>query len=101
MPKKEKPAQSGGRFPRWINKLLQGSIDHYTCFFPRDIGSFPDLFLKRLYSGIKLDEEQIRIVQQLDKDGVVVYITKYQSNFEYLFYYHRYREKNLPIPQIG
>jgi glycerol-3-phosphate O-acyltransferase len=101
MPKKEKPAQSGGRFPRWINKLLQGSIDHYTCFFPRDIGSFPDLFLKRLYSGIKLDEEQMRIVQQLDKDAVVVYITKYQSDFEYLFYYHRYREKNLPFPQIG
>ncbi|MEX1328982.1 MAG: 1-acyl-sn-glycerol-3-phosphate acyltransferase [Desulfobacterales bacterium] len=101
MPKKEKPAQSGGRFPRWINKLLQGSIDHYTCFFPRHIGSLPDLFLKRLYSGIKLDEEQMRIVQQLDKNAVVVYITEYQSNFEYLFYYHRYREKNLPFPQIG
>ena len=100
MPKKEKPAQSGGKFPRWIDKLLQGSLDHYTCFVPQDIGSVPNLFLKRLYSGIKSDEEQLKIHQHLDKRAVVVYITKFQSNFEYLFYYHRYREKKLPFPQI-
>ncbi len=43
----------------------------------------------------------MKIVQRLDKNAVVVYVTKYQSNFEYLFYYNRYREKNLPPPQIG
>ena len=59
MPKKEKPAQSGGISPRWISKLLQGSHDHYTCFLPRDIGSFSNLILKLFYSGIKLDNEQI------------------------------------------
>jgi glycerol-3-phosphate O-acyltransferase len=101
MPKKEKPAQSGGIFPRWISKLLQGSHDHYTCFLPRDIGRFSNLILKRFYSGIKSDDEQLKIVQRLDKNAVVVYVTKYQSNFEYLFYYSRYREKNLPFPQIG
>ena len=95
MPKKEKPAQSGGIFPRWISKLLQGSHDHYTCFLPRDIGSFSNLILKLFYSGIKSDEEQLKIVQRLEKNAVVVYVTKYQSNFEYLFYYNRYREKNL------
>jgi len=101
MPKKEKPAQSGGISPRWINKLLQGSHDHYTCFLPRDIGSFSNLILKLFYSGIKFDDEQMKIVQQLDKNAVVVYVTKFQSNFEYLFYYNRYREKNLLFPQIG
>jgi glycerol-3-phosphate O-acyltransferase len=101
MPKKEKPAQSGGISPRWINKLLQGSYDHYTCFLPRDIGSFSNLVLKRFYSGIKFDDEQMEIAQQLNKNAVVVYVTKYQSNFEYLFYHNRYREKNLPFPQVG
>ena len=101
MPKKEKPAQSGGISPRWIGKLLQGSHDHYTCFLPSDIGSFSNLILKLFYSGIKLDNEQISILEQLEKDAVVVYVTKFQSNFEYLFYYNRYREKNLPFPQIG
>ena len=101
MPKKEKPAQSGGISPRWINKLLQGTHDHYTCFLPRDIGRFSNLILKLFYSGIKLDNEQIEILEQLGKDAVVVYVNKFQSNFKYLFYYNRYRQKNLPFPQIG
>ena len=101
MSKKEKPAQSGGISPRWTSKLLQGSHEHYACFLPRDIGSFSNLLLKRFYSGIKFDDEQMEIVQQLDKKAVVVYVTKFQSNFEYLFYYSRYREKDLPFPQIG
>ncbi len=43
----------------------------------------------------------MKIVQRLDNNAVVVYVTKFQSNFEYLFYYNRYRDKNLPFPQIG
>ena len=101
MSKKEKPAQSGGISPRWTSKLLQGSHEHYACFLPRDIGSFSNLILKLFYSGIKLDNEQIEILEQLGKDAVVVYVTKFQSNFEYIFYHNRYREKNLPFPQIG
>ena len=101
MPKKERPAQSGGISPRWINKLLQGSHDHYTCFLPRHIGSLSNLILKLFYSGIKLDNDQIGILERLEKDAVVVYVTKFQSNFEYIFYHNRYLEKNLPFPQIG
>ena len=101
MPKKEKPPPSEGILPRWIGKLLKGSYDHYTCFLPRDIGRFANLVLKLFYSGIRFDAEQMKIVQRLDEDAVVVYVTKFQSNFEYLFYYNRQRDKNLPFPQIG
>ena len=101
MPKKEKPALSGGILARWISKLLKGSYDHYTCFLPRDIGRFSNLILKLFYSGIRFDTEQMKIVQRLDEEAVVVYVTKFQSNFEYLFYYNRQRDKNLPFPQIG
>ncbi|MGD8290873.1 MAG: 1-acyl-sn-glycerol-3-phosphate acyltransferase [Desulfobacterales bacterium] len=101
MPKKEKPALSGAVYPRWIGKLLKGSYDHYTCFLPRDIGRFPNLILKLFYSGIRFDKEQMEMVQRLDQKAVVVYVTKFQSNFEYLFYYNRQRENNQPYPQIG
>ena len=101
MPKKEKPALSGGILSRWISKLLKGSYDHYTCFLPRDIGRFSNLILKLFYSGIRFDTEQMKMVQRLDEEAVVVYVTKFQSNFEYLFYYNRQRDKNLPFPQIG
>ena len=101
MPKKEKPARNGVIPRRWINKLLHGSHDHYICLLPRNIGSLANLILKLFYSGIKLDKEQIEKLKHLNKDAIVVYVTKFQSNFEYLFYYNRYREKNLPLPQIG
>jgi len=101
MPKKEKPARSDGLISRWISKLLKGSHHHYTCFLPHDIGSFSNQILKLFYSGIKFDAEQMEIVQRLDKNAIVVYVTKYQSNFEYLFYYNRQRDKNLPFPQVG
>jgi glycerol-3-phosphate O-acyltransferase len=101
MPKKEMPAQSSEIPRQRIDKRLHGSHDHYTCLLPRDIGTLANLILKLFYSGIKLDNEQIEKLGQLENDAVVVYVTKFQSNFEYLFYYNRYREKKLPLPQIG
>ena len=103
MPKKEKttPASSGGPSNRWINKLLRDSYDHYTCLLPDKIGSFSNLLLKLFYSGIKVDDRQTEILEQLDEDAVIVYVTKFKSFFEYLFYYNRYRQKHLPYPQLG
>ena len=101
MSKKENP-QRNGRIPcRWIDRLLHGSHDHYPCLIPRNIGSLANLMLKLFYSGIKLDDEQMAMLGLLEKDAVIVYVNKSHSNFEYLFYYSRYRQKNLPIPQIG
>jgi len=80
---------------------LHGTHDHYTCRLPDNIGSFTGLLLKLFYSGIKVDPEQTETLRQLDKNSIVVYVTKYNSVFEYLFYYSRYRKENLPYPQIG
>ena len=95
------PAQRGEIPPQRIDNPLHGSHDYYTCLLSEDIGTLANLVLKLFYSGIKLDNEQIAKLRQLEKDAVVVYVTKFQSNFEYLFYYNRYREKKLPFPQIG
>ena len=85
----------------WFSKLLNGTYDHYTCTLADDTGGLPGLLLKLFYSGIKVDAEQTEIIRQLDKKAIVVYVTKYKTNFEYLFYYSRYRQENLPFPQIG
>ncbi len=101
MSKNENPQQNGRIPGRWIDRLLHGSHDHYPCSLPRNIGSLANLILKLFYSGIKLDDEQMAMLGLLEKDAVIVYINKFHCNFEYLFYYSRYRQKNLPIPQIG
>ena len=99
--KRKRPGDPADIPCRWINKLLHGSYDHYSCLLPRDIGTLANLILKLFYSGIQLDDEQIEMLRQLETDAVVVYVTKFQSNFQYLFYYNRFREKNLRFPRIG
>jgi glycerol-3-phosphate O-acyltransferase len=68
---------------------------------PDDIGKFNSLILKLFYSGITLDKEQSETIRQLDNNGIFVYVTKFKSTFEFLFYYSRYRQEDLPFPQIG
>ena len=103
MPKKEKspPIRYRGPSNRWFNKFLHGSYDHYTCLLPDKIGRFSNLLLKLFYSGIKVDDQQTEILQQLEDNAIVVYVSKFKSFFEYLFYYNRYRQEHLPYPQIG
>ena len=96
-----KPAGDGKTPQRRFGKILQGTHDHYSLMLPNDTGGLTGLLLRLFYSGIKLDKEQTETIRQLDKNAIVVYVSKYKSYFEYLFYYSRYRRKNLPYPQIG
>jgi glycerol-3-phosphate O-acyltransferase len=85
----------------WTGKILHGTHDHYTYLLPDNSGSFSGLLLKLFYSGIKVDPEQTETIRQLGKDAIVVYVSKFKSYFDYLLYYSRYRQENLPYPQIG
>ncbi len=103
MTKKQKTPPPRDSVPagRWVNQFLRGSYDHYTCLLPDKIGSFSNLLLKLFYSGIKVDKQQTEILQQLEENAIVVYVNKFRSLFEYLFYYNRYRQEHLPYPQLG
>ena len=85
----------------WISKLLRGSYDHYTWMLPDKLDRFSTLLLKLFYKGIKIDGQQTEILQNLDEDAIVVYVNKFKSYFEYLFYYNRYQQEKLPYPQMG
>ena len=85
----------------WIQRVLDGTHDHYSCYLPDKIGRLTSLIFRLFYSGIKTTEDQIAILQQIESDAIVIYATKFKSYFEYLFYYSRYQKANLPYPQIG
>ncbi|MEE4356787.1 MAG: 1-acyl-sn-glycerol-3-phosphate acyltransferase [Desulfococcaceae bacterium] len=85
----------------WTDTALEGTHHHYRCFFPRDRGKITELALRFIFSGIRLNEEQTRMIRELPEGAVPVYINKYKSDFEYLFYHIRYNQEGLPVPEIG
>ncbi len=94
-------AKESRNFNSWIQRVLDGTYDHYSCYLPEKIGRLPSLILRLFYSGIKTAEDQIAVLKQIEDDAIVVYASKFKSYFEYLFYYSRYQKHNLPYPQIG
>ena len=94
-------AEHNRKSSKWINKVLSGTHNHYSCYLPDKLGVLPSLLLKLFYSGIRTDTNQIAVLKQIQENGIVVYATKFKSHFEYLFYYNRYQKSNLPYPQIG
>ena len=94
-------AKLSQKLSNWISKVLDGTHNHYSCYLPRRLGMLSSLILKLFYSGIKINKDQTAILEQIESDAVVVYATKYNSRFEFLFYYTRYQKLNLPFPQIG
>jgi len=94
-------AKFSQKWNRLIGKILKGTHNHYSCTLPKKLGMFSSLILKLFYSGIKTDKGQTDLLQHLEDDAVIVYATKFKSYFEYLFYYTRYQQIDLPYPQIG
>lgn len=84
-----------------IDAVLEGTTDHYSCYLPGDLSPVSSFILKKIFSGIKIDESQTAVLQKIPEDAVVVYVNKFRSYFERLFYYSRYRELGLPFPEIG
>ena len=95
------PKESNRMLRRWINKILHGSHDYFSCFLPDTTGWLSNLILKLFYSGIRVDDSQIDIIRKLEENVIVIYITKFKNYFEYLFYFSRYQQSGLPHPQIG
>ncbi|MGD8520182.1 MAG: 1-acyl-sn-glycerol-3-phosphate acyltransferase [Desulfobacterales bacterium] len=85
----------------WINAALGGTHHHFSCFLPAKLGSIAALILRLFYSGVKLEESQTAIIEQIEKDAIIVYATKFTNYFEFMFYYRRYQKLGLPFPQIG
>jgi glycerol-3-phosphate O-acyltransferase len=94
--------QSQARGPaRWRNRLLRGTLHHYSLFFPRRPGRLISWLLRLFYSGISLDKRQGDKVRALPESAIIVYVSKYKSRFEHLFYHTRYGQLGLPVPELS
>lgn len=91
------------RIRRWLDAFLKGHYNYYTNFLPKDWGlfSFLSLILRSVFSHVSANPSQADSLKQLSEEAVIVYASKYKSNFEFLFYHVRYKADDLPFPQIG
>ncbi|MCD6223980.1 MAG: hypothetical protein J7K32_00400, partial [Deltaproteobacteria bacterium] len=103
MPKQQRSNHSTIRkkIRRWIDATLGNTHNHYLCAIPERTGFLSSLALKLFFSGIKIDKDQYSVLRKIPENSIVVYVNKYKSYFEYLFYYTRYKQAGLRFPAIG
>ena len=89
------------RFAGWIQKGSEKAGNPFTCWLPARTGILSMFILRRLLSGIRLNPELKTTLKDLPDNGIIVYVSKTKSYFEFLCYYTRYMQANLPYPQLG
>jgi len=72
----------------------------FFCFLSNRSG-LTHLILKLLFLRIKIDPVLVSTVKDLEKTGIVVFVNKYKSLFDFMFYNIRFRYENLPYPSLG
>ncbi len=85
----------------WIDAALQRHHEHYACSLPKESGFLSTLILKSVFADVHMNANQVAYLKTLSKKGIVVYVSKHRSRFEYLFYHVRYKEEGVPFPEIG
>ncbi len=84
-----------------IRRIFKRTDNLFSCWLPVKTGLVPMFILRRLFTGIQLDNQVTATLRNLDPDAVIVYVSKFKSYFEFLFYYARYMHAGLPYPQLG
>jgi glycerol-3-phosphate O-acyltransferase len=85
----------------WISAKLIGAHNHFSCFLPPRGGVLFQVVLKFLFSGIKIPTFKTSLIQQPDDKNIIIFVNKYKSYFEFLFYNNRYRTEKFLYPTIG
>ncbi|MCU0595432.1 MAG: 1-acyl-sn-glycerol-3-phosphate acyltransferase [Desulfobacterota bacterium] len=57
--------------------------------------------LSALFRRARVDESAKEGLTQLQKEGTVVYATKYRGHLDYLLYHYNLRRRHLPYPKIA
>ena len=86
---------------KWIDTKLQDTHNHYLSFLPEKIGLLAFSILRLFYSGIRTDPQQLSQIKNLQKEGLIVYVIKYRSSFDYLFAYTHFKQHRIPFPQLA
>ncbi|MBW2677680.1 MAG: hypothetical protein JRD49_08940 [Deltaproteobacteria bacterium] len=89
------------RFRKWIDRAIGGTHDNFFNYLPVKKGMTATWLLKLFFSGIKDNQEQLAVIRDIPENATIVYLNKFKSKFDFLFYHTRYPANHLPTPEIG
>ncbi len=73
----------------------------FTCILDFRPRFFLGWLLYRLFGNVQIDEQSRDELRKKQRDGTVLYITKYPGKLDFLLYHYRLRKSRLPYPRIG
>lgn len=84
-----------------ISRLMGPDHEHFASFYPGNSGFFPAFLFSKLFSRIKIEKRKTERLNRLNEKGVVIYVGKHQSLFEFLYYHTTLKKLALPYPEIA
>ncbi|MBF0257553.1 MAG: 1-acyl-sn-glycerol-3-phosphate acyltransferase [Desulfamplus sp.] len=84
-----------------INKIMGNRNDTFACFYPGNSGVMPSYIINRFFDKITLDIKKTKKLNRLNEKGIVIYVGKYKSLFEFLYYHTTLKKSALPYPEIA
>lgn len=73
----------------------------FFCYLPPHTGFFALLAEIILFRRPKIEPEYQRALKELKNSGIIVFVNKYRSHFEYFFCHTRFRREGLPYTALG
>ncbi len=86
---------------RRVAGFIRNTHDHYLCFLPARPKSLPHFFLKLFFRGVCMDADQTLKLESLPGDAILIYVTKFNSYFDFQFCHTRFLQEELRAPEIG
>jgi len=100
-PEGEKPRGWFSRFVQGLTGWLGGKEFHYSGYLPRRPGWLLRYTLGPFFSKVTVNPRHQERLQELAKQGVVVYALKYRSTLDFLFFNRRYQQLGIPAPEVA
>lgn len=100
-PETDKPR---GVFSRILNRLtgwLGGQEFHYAGYLPGRPSWLLRCTLGPFFAKVTVQPKVIERLQELSRQGVVVYALKYRSTLDFLFFNRRYQQLGAPVPEVA
>jgi glycerol-3-phosphate O-acyltransferase len=84
-----------------VEKLLDGTLDHYGNELLGDHGRVSRYFFDRVFDQITIEPEKIEKLRYFAGKGKLIYALPYRSPLDFLFFNVRLRYAGLPTPEIA
>jgi glycerol-3-phosphate O-acyltransferase len=100
----QEPEKPRSRLSRWFSSLsawLGGQDFHYSGYLPSRPGWLLRYTLDPFFSRVTVNPRYLERLQELARQGAVVYALKYRSHLDFLFFNRRYQKLGAPAPEVA